>query len=462
MKPRLLISALFLLAALALAGAAFAQEEEPDGPVYVIREGDTLSSIALRFGVTVNDLLEANNMDISDLLFISDLIVIPGLEGITGVLETQTIPFGESMRSLSRRRQIPIDKLVKLNRLVSPAELYTGASLILPRVAREERQTSRTVLAPGQTLLELAVLEGANPWRLTGFNHIEGPTRTLPGDVLFTPDKPLDGPGAFPAPVTGIQVSDFYQGETGSIRIQAGGGLTLRGVMGPYQFDFFPDGEGGYAALQGIHALAETGLYLLTIEGELANGAVFSHAQLVHVNPRGYIFEYINVPPELIDPEITQAEWEFIKPMAGQVTPERLWEGLFLAPSPFADCINSSFGNRRSYNGSAFVYFHSGVDFCGGTGVEITAPAPGIVVFAGPLEVRGNLTLIDHGWGVFTAYLHQSEIFVRKGERVEPGQVIGLIGNTGRSTGAHLHWEVWVGGVQVNPLDWLATPHPHP
>jgi murein DD-endopeptidase MepM/ murein hydrolase activator NlpD len=81
-------------------------------------------------------------------------------------------------------------------------------------------------------------------------------------------------------------------------------------------------------------------------------------------------------------------------------------------------------------------------------------------VFAGPLTVRGNATVIDHGQGVYTGYLHQSEILVSVGEMVEPGQIIGKVGGTGRVTGPHLHWEVWVGGVQVEPMDWLEQEFP--
>jgi murein DD-endopeptidase MepM/ murein hydrolase activator NlpD len=68
--------------------------------------------------------------------------------------------------------------------------------------------------------------------------------------------------------------------------------------------------------------------------------------------------------------------------------------------------------------------------------------------------------MIDHGWGVYSAYLHQSKILVHPGEHVEAGQLIGLIGNTGRVEGPHLHWEILVGGVQVDPLDWLKEEFP--
>jgi hypothetical protein len=86
--------------------------------------------------------------------------------------------------------------------------------------------------------------------------------------------------------------------------------------------------------------------------------------------------------------------------------------------------------------------------------------AAGRVVFAAPLTVRGNATIIDHGWGVYSGVWHQSQMLVNVGDMVEQGQVIGLVGGTGRATGAHLHWEVWVNGVQVNPLDWLDQPYP--
>jgi len=74
--------------------------------------------------------------------------------------------------------------------------------------------------------------------------------------------------------------------------------------------------------------------------------------------------------------------------------------------------------------------------------------------------VRGNTTIIDHGWGIFTAYLHQSELQVTVGDRVETGQIIGLVGGTGRVTGPHLHWEVWVGGVPVDPIEWAEGAFP--
>ena len=77
------------------------------------------------------------------------------------------------------------------------------------------------------------------------------------------------------------------------------------------------------------------------------------------------------------------------------------------------------------------------------------------MVFAGELAVRGNATIISHGWGVYTGYWHQSRIDVKVGDRVETGQTIGMVGNTGRVTGPHLHFDVIVGSVEVDPEDWF-------
>ena len=115
---------------------------------------------------------------------------------------------------------------------------------------------------------------------------------------------------------------------------------------------------------------------------------------------------------------------------------------------------------RRSYNGSPFRTFHGGIDFGAPAGTPIRAPAGGVVALAEQLQIRGGATVLDHGWGVFTAYWHQASVLVKPGQAVQAGEVIGTVGNTGLSTGTHLHWEVWVNGNQVDPTQWLALQVP--
>ena len=83
------------------------------------------------------------------------------------------------------------------------------------------------------------------------------------------------------------------------------------------------------------------------------------------------------------------------------------------------------------------------------------APAAGTVVLANGLNVRGNAVLIDHGMGLFSGYWHQSQIAVQVGDELSAGDLIGYIGDTGLVTGPHLHWEIRLGGIAVEPLQWV-------
>src|SRR5690554_4343374 len=110
--------------------------------------------------------------------------------------------------------------------------------------------------------------------------------------------------------------------------------------------------------------------------------------------------------------------------------------------------ISSGWGKRSGAVGSSF---HRGIDFSWNNGWDIYAAAAGTVTFTGFYGGWGNLTRIDHGKGYSTWYAHQSTIGVRKGQKVRAGQKIGVKGNTGTSAGAHLHFELRLFGVQINP-----------
>jgi murein DD-endopeptidase MepM/ murein hydrolase activator NlpD len=207
--------------------------------------------------------------------------------------------------------------------------------------------------------------------------------------------------------------------------------------------------------------MLEPGPHPLRIEATLPDGSKQAFEQNVLIASGFYTQDpVLIVPPDTLDPAVTGPELEQILSMVAPASPTRNWQGLFASPAAYPDCFSSRFGNRRAYNGGPYDSFHSGLDFCGGEGLPITAPADGTVVFAGPLAVRGNATIIDHGWGIYSGYWHQSELQVQAGDHVTKGQQIGLVGGTGRVTGAHLHWEVWANGVQVDPMDWLNNAYP--
>jgi murein DD-endopeptidase MepM/ murein hydrolase activator NlpD len=245
--------------------------------------------------------------------------------------------------------------------------------------------------------------------------------------------------------------------------------LSLRGSLAEESLNFFRDSDNSLLALQGIHALIEPGLHQISLNGEIPDGTPFGLTQMVYIQDGRYPYDRpLIVDPDTIDPAVTAPEDELWDSLSKPASPEKLWSGVFQLPSPLpadycletGDCWSSRFGNRRSYNGGPYDHYHTGLDIVGMVGREIFAPAPGIVVFSGEMAVRGKATMINHGWGVYTAYLHQSEIYVEVGEQVETKQLIGLIGNTGRVEGPHLHWEVIVGGIQVDPLEWLERTFP--
>ncbi len=125
---------------------------------------------------------------------------------------------------------------------------------------------------------------------------------------------------------------------------------------------------------------------------------------------------------------------------------------------PLADAVPHSdpFGSRRTYGGGGPVSAHAGEDFSAVPDTPVLAPAAGTVVLAEPLFVRGNAVMLDHGGGVVSGYWHLNSLNVTVGERVAAGQQIGVVGSTGLSTGAHLHWELRIRGVAVDPMQWVA------
>jgi len=457
----------FLFFVLLLSFTIQSASAQESGPVYIVQPGDTLSFIASRFNVTINDLLAANPTLDPNFISQGQEVVIPGLEGVTGVLETEIISFGDSLRSLSRRTQVSDEQLIKLNRLVSPTELYVGASLIIPIQEQQSSLNARMAATNGESLLELAVKEGSDPWTLTSVNKLSGTWDALPGDVLYSPTGSSEGnatglPSAFSA--VSVEPLPLVQGGTEVIRVQTQEGVTLSGALVDMPLHFFLSNN-GQVALQGVDALLEPGVYPLLTEATFPDGNKQSFEQMVLVTSGNYLNEDILLnDPSTIDPAVTEPELQNIKAITAPATPTRFWDGIFTAPAVYPDCFTSRYGTRRTYkvvnSETEIPGFHSGLDFCGGEGLQIFAPAAGRVVFAAPLTVRGNATIIDHGWGVYSGFWHQSQMLVNVGDMVEPGQVIGLVGGTGRVTGPHLHWEVWVNGIQVNPLGWLNQAYP--
>jgi murein DD-endopeptidase MepM/ murein hydrolase activator NlpD len=121
---------------------------------------------------------------------------------------------------------------------------------------------------------------------------------------------------------------------------------------------------------------------------------------------------------------------------------------------PVRGSVNSEFGRRPS-PWTQSLEFHSGIDIRAQIGTPVHAPAAGTVVVAGPAQEFGNAVILDHGQNIRTLYGHLSRVSVRVGQKVERGTLLALSGNTGRSSGPHLHYEIYVKGQSVNPRAYL-------
>jgi len=121
-----------------------------------------------------------------------------------------------------------------------------------------------------------------------------------------------------------------------------------------------------------------------------------------------------------------------------------------------ADYRSSSYGWRIDpFNGNRA--FHEGLDFTAATGTKIRAAGDGIVIAAVHMPAYGNLVKLNHGAGLETRYAHASKLLVKNGDRVVKGQVIALVGTTGRSTGPHLHYEIRLNGSPLDPRKYLSS-----
>ncbi|MNL33206.1 Murein DD-endopeptidase MepM [compost metagenome] len=140
-----------------------------------------------------------------------------------------------------------------------------------------------------------------------------------------------------------------------------------------------------------------------------------------------------------------------------------LWESLSERQSllnatpnmkPAKGWITSRFGYRMSpFSGKTAL--HAGLDIAAAPGSPVYAPADGVIIFASYDEGYGKLVSIDHGYGVTTRFGHMSQIYVQTGQRVNKWDVVGAVGNTGRSTGPHLHYEVRINGTAVDPINYI-------
>lgn len=457
---RLLIMPILFLTLCLAPGYAVSAAPELQDAVYIVQSGDTLSSIALQFGLSTTELQNANPMSDPNSLDIGQRLIIPGLEGVSGLITSEVLPFGASLSGLSRQYRVDTNDLMRLNKITSPSETIAGVDFMVVVDEIEDPFTPVASVSTGVSTLETAIRLGTSPWILARENRLTSTWETVPGEILY--GKPTDTETTLhQTDFSNISISPLplLQGETVEIVIDSIPGATFSGVFGDEPLSFFSEDGSTYYSFLGIHAQADPGAYTLAITATQPDGTETSFEQLILLADVDYGSEYVYVTDGLNETDITEEDAIITSALDGR-TSERYWSGTFNYPVD-EPCFGSLFGLDRTYNDGALYYYHTGVDFpvCA-TNLNVYAPAAGRIILAEELYVKGNALIIDHGWGVYSVFAHLSQFNVQVGDFVQPGDIMGLIGDTGRSAGPHLHFEINIGNTPVNPLTWLSEAFP--
>jgi hypothetical protein len=217
---------------------------------------------------------------------------------------------------------------------------------------------------------------------------------------------------------------------------------------------FFFQTRKGWTGIFGADIMLKPNTMPLLVNYE-KNDEIVEVTQDLTLITKDYGVRVINVPQSQVelspeDQKRAAAEKKLVDAALATVSPDKLWHGEFLEPVNAS--INSSFGRRTRMNGVLNPRPHAGADYRAPEGAPVRAPATGRVILTGNHFFAGNSIYIDHGQGLISMYFHLSEILVTDGQMVNKGdEPIGLVGKTGRVTGAHLHYGIYLNSARIDP-----------
>jgi len=223
-------------------------------------------------------------------------------------------------------------------------------------------------------------------------------------------------------------------------------------------FPFFRNDKGNYQAFLGIPlSIRQRREFFTLIVSEHKNVRKSGFGLMIYKKRfrvrNLYLPKKAELSPKTI--EKIKIERETLHQIMSRLSPERLWHGHFI--KPVSGKITSPFGARRKINGT-YLSIHHGVDFRASLKPPVRAINSGRVVFCDRMVLSGLTVVIDHGKGLYSLYAHLSESHVNVNDRVKKGQIIGMSGNTGRSTGPHLHLGVTICGISIDPISLIHLP----
>lgn len=484
--------ALLLMSAPGRPAIVFTQgQSDTSLTVHVVQRGENLSDIALKYNLSAAQIIEANGITDTSGIAVGQRLLIPLQTIARRQSLTHTVVTGETLSSIAQAYGKTLEELSSLNNLVNSHQIFVGQELLivpgeaggLPASGRSDAdanswaaQATPTdgraddpaavfvhIVTAGETLFEIGLRYNLTVTAMAQANNLPDPTRIYIGQRLVIPGIKLprftrDLPEVVRAFSFDPQVLE--EGRTGRIEIATTEPVEISGQFLGQEFMSIRQDDGTQHHIRiGIPMFTEQEVYPLTLN--MVDAAGVSMPIDVHLQVVGGSYGHQNISinnDDLLTLAVENEEIELLAGLTSEFNSDASWTNSLGLPA--AAPMNGVFGTRRSYNGSPYNRFHRGADFAGATGTSVLAAAAGTVVLADTLNIRGNTTVIDHGWGLYTVYAHQNVLHVNPGDVVTTGQIIGAIGSTGRSTGPHLHWEAWLNGVNVDPMQWVQETFP--
>ena len=496
--------ALLLVGILSTPFTSLAQDQRDSlFTVHVVQRGENLFRIALQYDLFAEQVATANGITDSNSIVVGQRLIIPLSTAAWDGRLAHTVSAGETLASIAAAYSRPESELLSLNSLDSAAGIYVGQELVIvpgetvsdptlttipatetdsdaeiePLSASEPGSDSRHAparfgdpIAPflytvksGDTLFEIGLRYNQTVDAIARENNLLDPGVLRVGQQLIIPGIQLPRLAQDLPDIVDSFIIDPQVLETGrSVRIElrTSEAASISGeFLGQALQVIEREDDQRHNFIVGVPMFTETAIYPLALQLQMGADEAVEIAANLQVVGGGYGYQTITINnSDLLAPAIEEAEIERLTELMSGFTPVRYWEDALSLPA--AAAMNAVFGTLRSYNGGEYNRYHRGVDFAGAPGTAVLAASDGKVVMVDRLQIRGNTTIIDHGWGVYTLYAHQQETLVQLGDVVASGQVIGTVGSTGRSTGPHLHWEVWLNGVNVDPLQWVQEVFP--
>lgn len=277
-------------------------------------------------------------------------------------------------------------------------------------------------------------------------------TATSPATPTATP---VATPQPRPALLVELRPQAVGTGDTLLVTVSAPGASELTLDILDARHTLRREGE-WFWGLVGVPLDTPTGSATLLVHARDAAGATLETASatfevLAVERPVDYLV-LTGEQAAVLTPEAAARESALRTEQFTEFDAARRWAGLFLVP--VAGITTTEFGQGRSYNGGPVGGFHTGMDIAAAEGTPLVASGSGRVAWVGEMPIRGLSVVLDHGGGVKSGYHHLRAATVAPGELVGAGGQIGLLGSTGLATGPHLHWEVTVWGVNVDPVTW--------